>query len=204
MAGPFAHRNGWDDLRSRLKFRQYILPMTRTMHIDYDDAFLLSTGMPFESSPLQGELVTARIPFLSAALCNIGVAILHIYVILQGPWAYRYFGAGEELAKMAEQGSYLPMLLTSFITLVFAIFALYCLAGAGWDLRLPFLRFSLVGIATMFTLRGSLLLAAAALGMKVSSFDLWSSVVSLAIGLLHCAAVWLYFCAPPPKARFPH
>jgi hypothetical protein len=133
---------------------------------------------------------------VAAAACSVLVALLHVYVITQGPWAYRFFGAGERLAVLAEQGSWIPTVLTSFITLVFLVFAAYYLAGAGWLPQLPLLRIGLIGIAALYTLRGALLLPGWLVGMTMTTFGVWSSLVSLAIGLLHCAAAWSYFGAP--------
>ena len=31
--------------------------------------------------------------FVAAAMCSVLVALLHVYVIAKGPWAYRFFGA---------------------------------------------------------------------------------------------------------------
>ncbi len=132
---------------------------------------------------------------VAAAACSVLVALLHVYVIAQGPWAYRYFGAGEQLAVLAEQGSWIPTVLTSFITLAFLVFAAYYLAGAGLLPRLPLLRIGLAGIAALYTLRGALLLPLWLVGVPMTMFGVWSSLVSLAIGLLHCAAVWSYFSA---------
>lgn len=137
---------------------------------------------------------------LISAACSVLVALLHVYVIIQGPWAYRFFGAGETLAGMAEQGSWLPDLLTTGITIVFLIFAAYFAAGAGLFPPLPYMRAALIGIAAIYTLRGALLIPVWLSGIQISAFDAWSSFVSLGIGLLHCAAVlfWLpsYEMAP--------
>lgn len=137
---------------------------------------------------------------IAAAFCSVAVAVLHIYVIAQGAWAYRYFGAGEQLASLAESGSWIPALLTSFITLAFFIFAAYYLAAADWLPSLPFLRVGLIGIAAIYTLRGAVVIPAWVMGMKMSPFDLWSSLVSLAIGLLHVAAVWMFLQSPSGAA----
>lgn len=125
-----------------------------------------------------------------AAWCSVAVALLHVYVIAQGAWAYRYFGAGEDLATMAEQGSWFPALLTSGITIVFCVFAAYFFSAANWIPRLPFFKWALIGIAAIYTLRGAVVLPALLFGMKLSAFDLWSSLTSLAIGLIHCLAAW--------------
>jgi len=141
--------------------------------------------------------------FVAAALCSALVALLHVYVVVKGPWAYRFFGAGETMARMAESGSWLPGLLTSGITLVFMVFAAYYLAGAGWLPQPPWFQVGLIGIAALYTLRGALVLPGWLFGLKMSSFDVWSSLVSLAIGLLHGAAVWSHFAgaAVAPESR---
>jgi hypothetical protein len=133
---------------------------------------------------------------LISSVCSLLAALLHVYVIVKGPWAYRFFGAGETLATMAERGSWLPGLLTAGITVVFLVFAAYFAAGAGVVPSLPYMRVALIGIAAVYTLRGALLLPVWLSGTRISAFDFWSSLVSLGIGLLHCAAValWLRAC----------
>ena len=137
---------------------------------------------------------------LAAALCSVAVALLHVYVIAEGPWAYRFFGAGEELAGLAERGSWIPTALTSGITLAFLVFAAYYLGAAGWLPRLPWQRVGLVGIATLYTLRGAVLIPGLMIGMALSPFDVWSSLLSLAIGLLHLTAVWFWWRAGAGQA----
>jgi hypothetical protein len=119
------------------------------------------------------------------------VAVLHVYVIIEGPWAYRFFGAGEEMATLAEQGSWVPALLTSGITVVFLVFSAYYLAAAGLLPRLPLFKAGLIGIAAIYTLRGAIIFPALLFGMTLSSFDLCASLVALAIGLVHCSGAWL-------------
>lgn len=130
---------------------------------------------------------------LISAGCSALVALLHIYVIVKGPRAYRFFGAGETLTGMAERGSWVPDLLTAGITLVFLVFAAYFAAGAGVIPLLPYMRLALIGIAAIYTLRGALLVPVWLSGTRVSAFDVWSSLVSLGIGLIHCAAVALWW-----------
>lgn len=126
---------------------------------------------------------------IAAAATSLLVALLHVYVIARGAPAYRSFGAGEKLAGMAEHGSWLPALLTSGITAVFLVFMAYYLSGAGVLPHLPFLKFAMIGIAAIYTLRG--VMVALAVRMKLSPFDFYSSLVSLLVGLLHVAALWL-------------
>lgn len=123
----------------------------------------------------------------AAALSNVAIALLHVYVIAKGAEAYRFFGAGETLARMAESGSPLPALLTSAITLTFLAFAVYYMAAAGWLPRPPLFRIAIITIAAIYLLRGALIFPAWLFGMQTSTFDTVSSLLSLALGGLHAA-----------------
>ncbi len=117
------------------------------------------------------------------------IALLHIVIIFAGAPAYRYFGAGEEMARQAEAGSSSPALLTAVVTAFFAVFAYYAFAGAGAVRRPPLLRTVLVTIGTIYTLRGLLvapqLFAHLSSAVPVAPRDLVFSAVSLTIGLLY-------------------
>jgi len=140
--------------------------------------------------------MTAHILAIAAATCSALVGVLHIYIIVRGPQAYRAFGAGETLASMAERGSWFPGLLTTGITAVFFLFAAYYAAAAGLLPALPQMRVAVIGIAAIYTLRGALVLPGWLLRQPMSAFDVNSSLASLAIGLLHCAAAWFWLAAP--------
>ena len=91
---------------------------------------------------------------VAGSIFSFAVAILHIAIIFGGAPAYRYFGAGEEMAQMASSGSVLPALATLLIAVIFALWGLYALSGAGVIRHLPLLRTGLVFIASIYTLRG--------------------------------------------------
>jgi len=122
---------------------------------------------------------------------SLGVAALHAGIVIAGPAAYRYFGAGERMAALAAAGSPAPALITLGMTAVFAVMGLYALAGAGRLRRLPRLRTGLVLIGTAYTLRGlflplelrRVLLTPGALPLR----ELVFSAVSLVMGLLYLA-----------------
>jgi hypothetical protein len=127
---------------------------------------------------------------------NLGVAALHVAMVIAGPAAYRYFGAGR-LASLAADGSPLPALITLPMAVVFAGCGLYALSGAGLAPRLPLLRTGLVTIGAVFTLRGLFLPlelhALARAPQALPPRQLVFSVVSLVIGLLYLAgtvATW--------------
>lgn len=80
-------------------------------------------------------------------------SLIHFAAIIGGPDWYRFFGAGEEMAQMAERGEAYPIIVTCFIGAVLAIWAAYAFAGAGLIRRLPFMRFCLVGISLVYLSR---------------------------------------------------
>ncbi len=85
------------------------------------------------------------------------VAALHVFIIFRGGPAYRYFGAGERMALLAEQGSAKPPLLTGVLVIAFAAWALYAFSGAGMIRRAPYLRTGLILIGFVYVARGVLL-----------------------------------------------
>jgi len=122
---------------------------------------------------------------------SVAAALLHIAVIIGGPDWYRFFGAGEAMATMAEQGSMTPMLLTLGIAAVLAIWAAYAFSGAGLLPRLPLLRTGLIVISAVYLLRGLALIPALLInGGEVMPFVLWSSLIVLVYGLAYAVGTW--------------
>ena len=89
-----------------------------------------------------------------AAICSGVAALLHLGCIVFGGDWYRFFGAGEQMAQMAEAGHIYPTIVTLIITTLLTIWSLYALSGAGVILRLPLLRLGLCVIAAIYLLRG--------------------------------------------------
>lgn len=148
---------------------------------------------------LSREHILSAAGWLSAA-----VAVLHIVIIFLGPPAYRYFGAGEDMARQAEAGSLLPAGVTLAVTVVFAAFALYAFAGAGRLRRPPLLRTGLIVIAAIYLLRGVALFPELAQYARDSSTvmprHLVFSAVSLTIGLFYLAGTVLLWPRLVPDA----
>ena len=92
-----------------------------------------------------------------AGVSSAGVALLHVLILFVGAPAYRYFGAGERMARLAERGYPTPALITVGLTGMFIVWAAYAFSGAGLLRRLPLLRPALVTIGLVYTLRGLLL-----------------------------------------------
>jgi hypothetical protein len=114
---------------------------------------------------------------------------VHLIAIFIGPPAYRLLGAGEDFAAWAEAGSLLPSLITFGLVVIFAIFGCYALSGAGILRRLPLLTPGLLGIASLYTLRGLALFVE--LGMVLAAtiplheLNIFYSTVHFAIGVIH-------------------
>lgn len=118
-------------------------------------------------------------------------SILHIGVIIGGPDWYRFFGAGEDMAKMAEQGMWQPVLITLGIALVLATWAWFAFAGAGMAWKPPLLRTGLVAISAVYLLRGLILFPMLIFAFeKVNAFAIWSSIIVLLYGLFYAIGTW--------------
>ncbi len=93
-----------------------------------------------------GWLLLAAALTLLAALAHLGC------IVFGGDW-YRFFGAGEQMAQMAEAGHWQPTVVTSGIVLVLLVWTSYALSGAGCIRRLPLLRTGLALIAAILLAR---------------------------------------------------
>ena len=91
-----------------------------------------------------------------AASLSFIAAFLHLLIIFGGPSWYRFFGAGEKMATMAEAGSMQPAIITLIIAGALSVFGLYGLSGAGVIFELPLLKLGLCLIAAVYLLRGLL------------------------------------------------
>ncbi|MGK0208699.1 MAG: hypothetical protein ACI8ZA_002719 [Gammaproteobacteria bacterium] len=131
---------------------------------------------------------------ITAGVLSALASLLHIGCIFFGASWYRFFGAGEHMAKLAEQGSLQPTIITSGIVLVLAIWSLYAFSAAGLIIKLPLMRLALIAITAVYLLRGigGIFLAAsseiAPLGNS-TVFWFWSSAICLTFGLIHLFGV---------------
>lgn len=132
-----------------------------------------------------------REPFLVlAGSLSALAALLHVAVIFGGPDWYRFFGAGEGMARMAERGMIQPTLITLGITAILATWAAYAFSGAGLIARLPLLRTGLVVITLIYLARGLIVFPAAWMGGTVNAFGWWSSAIVLVYGLAYLIGTW--------------
>ncbi|MBX9402782.1 hypothetical protein K4L06_15840 [Lysobacter sp. BMK333-48F3] len=140
--------------------------------------------MPLISSPT----TSGPQPWLLfAAGLNAAAALLHVAVIFGGPAWYRFFGAGEGMARMAEAGRAYPAVLTAGIAGVLALWAGYALSGAGVFGAWPLLKPALCTITTIYLLRGLAVvpMALASVPEPATPFWYWSSAICLGVGLVH-------------------
>lgn len=128
---------------------------------------------------------------LLAASCSFVASLLHIAIVFGGPAWYRFFGAGEGMAKLSKSGSYYPTVIKLIIAAVLAVFGLYALSGAGVGPRLPLLRTALIVITLVYLGRGLAGLIAPFISSHPSitqnsvSFWVISSTVCTAFGLFY-------------------
>jgi hypothetical protein len=90
-----------------------------------------------------------------AAAASFFNTLLHVVLAIR-PQLYRYCGA-DELAQLHEQGSPFTLLVTIGLILLFAVWGVYALSGAGVIGRLPLLRVVLITIGVIYVLRGLML-----------------------------------------------
>lgn len=137
------------------------------------------------------DLLGRRTMLILGAVLSTLAALLHVGCIVFGaPW-YRFFGAGEQMARLAEAGSWRPTIVTAGITVVLLIWALYALSGAQVIGRLPWLRVGLCAITAVYLVRG-LAVVPVAIWMREqnTAFLWWSSGICLGVGVVHAIGVW--------------
>ena len=121
-----------------------------------------------------------------ASICSGFAALAHLGCIIFGGDWYRFFGAGEQMAKMSEQGHWYPVVITSVIVIVLSIWSLYALSGARVMFRLPLLRLGLCVISLIYVLRGIAFVGIMPMFPEISlTFWLISSSICLGIGVLY-------------------
>ena len=130
---------------------------------------------------------------IAGGCLSLAASALHLAVMAGGADWYRFFGAGEAMARAAERGSPMPTLLTLSIALVLAVWAIYAFAGADVMRRLPFMPGALVAISAAYLLRGAFVLYPPAFNRPdlPPDFMLWSSLIVLIFGIVHAVGTWI-------------
>lgn len=128
---------------------------------------------------------------VAAGLLSAAASLLHCATIVGGPDWYRFFGAGEEMARAAERGSVMPGLVTAAIATILGIWALYAFSAAGLVRRLPLMRTALVLITGVYMLRALALVPLLALKPQlVDTFAVVSSLIVLCYGVTYAVGTW--------------
>jgi hypothetical protein len=135
--------------------------------------------------------MTSQNPFLLAgAVLSALASLAHIGVIFGGPSWYRFFGAGERMARAAEARRWYPTLVTIAIAAVLAGFSAYALAGAHLIEQLPLTRPILLIITLIYLGRGLVILPVAVFAPRhATRFLVWSSLICLVYGTAYLAGL---------------
>ena len=141
-------------------------------------------------------------PWLVAGGCLSALGgLLHLAVIAGGPAWYRFFGAGEAMARMAERGQLYPAILTVGIAAALFLSSAYAFSGAGLIPRLPLLRTGLCAIAALYLLRGLAVLPLLLIRPDMAGpFAWWSSAIVLLFGLCYAIGIWTAWAQLAPNA----
>jgi hypothetical protein len=118
---------------------------------------------------------------------NLAFAVLHVAIIAMDGPGYRYFGAGEQMARAAEAGDPKPAMITAVLTLLFVLIGLCLLSAAGQIRTLPGVRWAALAIGILYFLRGTLVAPQAwwawQYPQQVPLRFVFFSAVSLAVGV---------------------
>lgn len=137
-----------------------------------------------------GLMTSGSVLLIVAAALSAVASLLHVGIIFGGgPW-YRFFGAGERMARASEAGRVYPIVVTAGIALVLALWSAYALSGAGVIVPMPLLRLALCAITAVYLLRGLVIVPAFVMARdKVTAFVVWSSLICLVFGVVHLAGL---------------
>jgi len=125
------------------------------------------------------------------AFCSAIAALAHLGCIVFGAEWYRFFGAGEQMAVMAENGELYPTIVTSVLVVILSIWSLYGLSGASVIVRLPLLKLALVAISSIYLIRGVAFVFIMPMFPENSlMFWLVSSAICLTIGILYSVGTY--------------
>ncbi len=134
--------------------------------------------------------MTAQLTLYLAGAFSAVASALHLAIIAGGARWYRFFGAGERMARMAERGQIRAALITLAIALVLAGWSAYALSGAGLLPALPLLRPVLYAIGAIYLLRGCVVFAMLLFARaRLTPFWVCSSLICLAGAALYLGGV---------------
>ncbi len=128
---------------------------------------------------------------IAAGWGSIAASFAHLACIIGGPDWYRFMGAGEQIARAAERGAWMPALATLAIAVVLAVWAAYAFSAAGIVGRLPLTRTALLLISAVLIVRALAYFIRDSWRPDLShSFIAWSSFIVLLLGLCFAIGTW--------------
>lgn len=117
---------------------------------------------------------------------NILIAVVHIICLYNAEYFFEVTGVGEDMRRNAEIHPFVPYAMTIFVAVIFFIFGLYGLSGAGKIRKLPLLKLGVFIIAAIYLLRGTI---GTVINIGFESSFRWHhllfSFCALGIGLLY-------------------
>ena len=121
---------------------------------------------------------------LVAGAGSLAAGVAHLACIVGGPDWYRFFGAGEGMARAVEQGRWQPHVITAGIAIVLFGWAWFAFAAAGQVPRPPLLRIGLIAITLVLLLRAAAAFVPGVWRAEHSpTFIIVSSLIVLVLGL---------------------
>jgi hypothetical protein len=132
-----------------------------------------------------------RLLLTLTALGCFGIVILHILISFAGVEFNRFIGAPPGILKLIEEGSWLVPAMGLGIALLFTIFGLYALSGAGKLRRLPLLKSVILFLGLMLTYRGLAIIISIQNFLKNPDYSTWQyPLMSLGALCLGLATLW--------------
>jgi hypothetical protein len=116
-------------------------------------------------------------------------SLLHVLIITGGADWYRFFGAGEKMAVMREQGSIYPDIVTGVIAIMLSICSAYAFSGAQMVRKLPLIKTALSLIALVFLFRGFLGIPAVIYSDSPYMEELADNLVFMVVSSLICGVI---------------
>jgi hypothetical protein len=123
---------------------------------------------------------------------SVAASLLHLGCIIGGPNWYRFFGAGEQIARMAERGHWYPPVVTLVIATILAGWAVYAFSAAGKISRLPLVRTALIAIAFVLIARSAFAFIPAAWPPEnwTLAFVATTSAICFVLGAIFAIGTW--------------
>ncbi|MEK6636891.1 MAG: hypothetical protein AABY88_02290 [Pseudomonadota bacterium] len=136
-------------------------------------------------------LFASNVWLIAAGALSVIASLTHLAIIVGGPNWYRFFGAGEHMARMAERGAWTPTLFAVGIAAVLMVWAAYAFSAAGLIRQLPLTRTALILISVVLILRALAYFVRESWRPDLSqSFMLWSSLIVFVLGLCFAIGTW--------------